>query len=258
MPSEQTDELTKIPTEDRTSTGKHSEQKPFPKYESHCHGAPVIIQKDEQFKYICSTCLEPCVARKKKRWANTARRKSAFARIVRPDKFPMTGTPVYGCHCSCHVPQSNKEPEDSLLPDQIEPSEDDASSIAYSKQKPLDNPNPNVNKTSDSVDIPPSYEALRAQIRNAMQCEDEEQLKDDTGESCYECQVDKVFTLVQAYASDRERAGIEIHDIKRQIDMLDVQCKEGTCPNCDRKYPRLKELKQRLAELQASEGEDNG
>jgi len=41
-------------------------KRPYPKYESHCCGAPVRIEEDQQVKYFCEECGEPCIARKKK------------------------------------------------------------------------------------------------------------------------------------------------------------------------------------------------
>jgi predicted RNA-binding Zn-ribbon protein involved in translation (DUF1610 family) len=40
--------------------------KPFPQYESHCHGAPVEIHKGQKVKYYCTECGEPCIPRQKK------------------------------------------------------------------------------------------------------------------------------------------------------------------------------------------------
>ena len=41
-----------------------------------------------------------------------------------------------------------------------------------------------------------SERELREKIRNAMECDDAEHLKDPTGEACYECQVSKVMHLI--------------------------------------------------------------
>jgi len=40
--------------------------KEYPKYESHCCGAPVEVLKYMKVKYYCEECKEPCIARKKK------------------------------------------------------------------------------------------------------------------------------------------------------------------------------------------------
>lgn len=41
-------------------------QMDFPKYESHCHGAPVYRLFDRERKYVCTECGDYCVARNKK------------------------------------------------------------------------------------------------------------------------------------------------------------------------------------------------
>lgn len=41
-------------------------KKEYPKYESHCCGAPVKVLKNKKVKYHCEECGEPCIARQKK------------------------------------------------------------------------------------------------------------------------------------------------------------------------------------------------
>lgn len=41
------------------------DERPFPKYESHCHGAPVEI-RDGKVKYWCTECGDPCIPVNKK------------------------------------------------------------------------------------------------------------------------------------------------------------------------------------------------
>lgn len=42
--------------------------KPFPKYKSHCHDAPVGVWQpdDPRGKYFCTECRDPCIPRQKK------------------------------------------------------------------------------------------------------------------------------------------------------------------------------------------------
>lgn len=40
--------------------------KSYPKYESHCCGAPVKVKADQELKYYCEACGQPCIARSKK------------------------------------------------------------------------------------------------------------------------------------------------------------------------------------------------
>lgn len=41
-------------------------EKPYPKYESHCCGAPVLVKTGQKVKYFCEECEQPCIAREKK------------------------------------------------------------------------------------------------------------------------------------------------------------------------------------------------
>jgi len=56
---------------------------------------------------------------------------------------------------------------------------------------------------------------LRQQIGNAMQCDDAEHLKDDTGEACYQCQIDKVMVIVRSKEAEAYHNGR--YDLARSL-----------------------------------------
>lgn len=48
------------------SDSKSEPKEEYPKYESHCCGAPVKVLEHTAIKYFCEECGEKCIARKKK------------------------------------------------------------------------------------------------------------------------------------------------------------------------------------------------
>ncbi len=79
----------------------------------------------------------------------------------------------------------------------------------------------------------------RQQIGNAMQCDDAEHLKDDTGEACYQCQIDKVMELI-ATKEQQARIDEEINTLEWVLNQL---CFDGGEQDVKYITDRLKELK---------------
>lgn len=75
-----------------------------------------------------------------------------------------------------------------------------------------------LTKALDLLDKPaPSSDTNepRQQIGNAMQCDDAEHLKDDTGEACYQCQIDKVMVIVRSKEAEAYHNGR--YDLARSL-----------------------------------------
>jgi hypothetical protein len=72
---------------------------------------------------------------------------------------------------------------------------------------------------------------LEKQIRACMVCDHREHLSDPTGESCYQCQVDKVIALItrqkQAYGIEcRKDELLEIGLLAHKFEGQDYHCRE--------------------------------